>query len=88
MLQGGLPLKFQDVKFKDPKFKHEIFVRNIHEAFILLKRFHICLQSIISVVEIIIELFVVCQKLIYVMRNFCSCYIKKFYVLVHRNILM
>ena len=34
------------------------FCENIHEAFILLI---ICLQSIFSVVEIIIELFVVCQ---------------------------
>ena len=40
------------MKFKDPKFKHE----NRHEAFILLKLL-IYLQSIFSVVEIIIEVY-------------------------------
>ena len=71
MLQDRLPVKFQDVKFKDPKFKHEIFVgtdRSIHTLF------HNFLQSIFSI-EIIIELFVVCQRF---MHSFCSCYIKKF----------
>ena len=43
------------MKFKDPKFKHEIFV------------LHHLLQSIFSVVEIIFELFGVCQKLIHVL---------------------
>ena len=55
MLQDRAP-----VKFKDPMFKHENF-----REFLPLKLFHnYCLQSIFSVVEIIIELFVVCQKLI------------------------
>ena len=46
-----------NVKFKDLKFKHEIFMRIY---FVFLKLFHnFCLQS---VVEIIIELFVLCQK--------------------------
>ena len=59
MLQDGLPVKFQDVKFKIPRN----FRENRHEAFILLKYLIICLQSIFSAVEIIIELFVVCQKI-------------------------
>ena len=58
-LQDGLPVKLQDVKFKDPKFKHEILV------------FHHLFAIIFSVVEIIIELFVACQKLIHVPRERC-----------------
>ena len=71
-------MKFQDVTFKDPKFKHGIFARiDMKHLYFsnYLNYFIICLQSIFSVVEIIIELFVVCQKF---MHNFCSCYIKKF----------
>ena len=45
-----------------------------------LSYFIICLPSIFSVVEIIIELFVVCQKLIHVIKKY-------YYVLVHRNII-
>ena len=52
-------MKFQDVKYKDPKFKHEIFVRIDMKHSHFSNYFIICLQSI---VEIIIELFVVCQK--------------------------
>ena len=63
MLQDGLPVKFQDVKFKDPKFKHDIFAR----IDMKLKYFIICFQSIFSLVEIIIELFVVsCLCIIFV----------------------
>ena len=61
-----LPVKFKDVKFKDPKFKHEIFVRIDMKLSYFSNFFIICLPSIFSVVEIIIELFVVCQKLILV----------------------
>ena len=43
--------------------------------------FMICLQSIFSVVEIIIELFVVCQKLIHV----ALCII--LFLLLHKEIL-
>ena len=50
LLQDRLPVKFQDMKFQDPKFKHEIFMR-------------IDMKHSYSVVEIIIELFVVYQKL-------------------------
>ena len=58
LLQDHLP-----VKFKDPKFKHEIRLK----AVILLKLFHnLFAINFFSVVEIIIELFVVCQKLIHV----------------------
>ena len=48
------------MKFQDVKFKHEIFVRidMKHSYFI------ICLKSRFSVVEIIIEQFVVCLNLI------------------------
>ena len=70
MLQDRLPVKFQDVKFKDPKFKHEIFVRIDMKHSYFSNYFIICLQSIFSVVEIVIELFVVCQKL-----NSCLCII-------------
>ena len=56
-LQDHLPVKFQDVKY--PKFKHE--PENRHEAFILLKYIIVCHQFF--VVEIIIELFVVCQNI-------------------------
>ena len=66
LLQDGLPMQFQDVKFKDPTFKHQIFVRMDIKHSYFSNYFIICLQSIFSVVEIIIELFVVCQKLIHV----------------------
>ena len=56
MLQDHLPVKFQDVKFKDTKFKHEIFVRIDMKHSYFSNYFIICLQSIFSVVEIIIEL--------------------------------
>ena len=79
MLQDRLPVKFQDVKFKDPKFKHEIFMRIDLKHSYFSNYFIIYLLSIFSVVEIIIELFVVCQILIVNLSNF---------VLVHRNILM
>ena len=48
------------------KFKHEIFMRiDIKHSYMYFSNyFIICLLSIFSVVEIIIELFVVCQKLI------------------------
>ena len=57
LLQACLPAKFQDVKF-------QVRAWNRHEAFILYfsNYFVICLQSIFSVVEIILELFVVCQN--------------------------
>ena len=55
MLKHRLPVKFQDVKFKDPKFKHEIFVRIDMKHSYFSNYFIICLQSIFSVVEIIIE---------------------------------
>ena len=54
-------MKFQDVKFRDTNFKHEIFVRINMKHSYFRNYFIICLQSI---VEVIIELFVVCQKLI------------------------
>ena len=47
------------------------FSENRHEAFILPKLFHNYLFAI-TVVEIRIELFVVCQKLIHGYANFCS----------------
>ena len=53
------------VKFKDPKFKHEIFVRIDMKHSYFSNYFIISLQSIFYVVEII-ELFVVCQKVIHV----------------------
>ena len=58
MLQDRFPVKFKDVKFKDPKFQHEIFVR------IDMKHSYFSNYFIInfSVVEIIIELFVICQN--------------------------
>ena len=65
MLQDRLSVKFQDVKFTVPKSKHEIFVRI---EFMLLKLFHNLFAIIFSVVEIIIELFVVCQKVSHVMH--------------------
>ena len=53
-------LKFQDVKFKDPKFKHELFMRiDMKYSY-----FSNCFINFF-VVEIIIELLVVCQKLIH-----------------------
>ena len=48
-------MKFQDVKIQDPNFKHKIFMR------IDMKHSYF---SNDFVVEIIIELFVACQKLI------------------------
>ena len=75
LLQDHLPVKYQDVNFKDPKFKHEIFVRIDMKHSYFSNYFIICLQSIFSAVESIIELFAVCQKL---RNNFFSCYIKKF----------
>ena len=54
MLQDRLP-----VKFKDPKFKHEIFVRIDMKHSYFSNYLIISLQSNFSVVEIIIELFVV-----------------------------
>ena len=50
------------MKFKDSKLKHEIFVRIDMKHSYFSNHFMVCLQSIFSVVEIIIELFVVCQK--------------------------
>ena len=50
-------VKFQDVKFTVPKCKHEIFVR------IDIKHPYFSNYFIICVAEIIIELFVVNQKL-------------------------
>ena len=55
--KGSLLQDRPPVKFNDPKFKHEIFMR------IDMKHSYF---SIFSVVEIMIELFVVCQKLIHV----------------------
>ena len=52
-------VKFQDVKFTVPKCKHEIFVR-IH-----IKHPYFSNYFIICVAEIIIELFVVYQKLMF-----------------------
>ena len=52
-------MKLEDVMFKDPKFKHDIFVRIDLKHSSFSKYFIICLQSIFSVAEIIIELFVV-----------------------------
>ena len=65
LLQDCLPVKFQGVKFTVPKYKHEIFVRIHMKHSYFSNDFIICLQSIFSVVEIIIiiELFV---KLIHV----------------------
>ena len=72
MLHDRLPVKFQYMKFKDPMFKHEIFVRIDMKHSYFSNYFILCLPSIFSVVEIIIELFVVC------MHNICSyCYMKK-----------
>ena len=65
MLQDSLPVMFQDVQFKDPKFKHELFVRRDMKHSYFSNYFIICLPSIFSVVEIIIELFVVCQNIIH-----------------------
>ena len=50
-------------EFEDVKFKYEIFMRidMKHSYFSI-----ICLPSFFSVVEIIIELFVVCQNIIHV----------------------
>ena len=59
MLQDRL-----SVKFKDPKFKHEIFVRIDMKHSYFSNYFMICLQS---VVEIIIELFVLCVCIIFVL---------------------
>ena len=70
-MQDRLPVKFQDVKFTVLKYRHERFVRIEHSYFSI-----ICLQSIFSFVEIIIELFVLCQKLMHT----CSYYIKNFKV--------
>ena len=50
--------QFQDVTFIDPKFKHEIYMR------IDVKQSYFSNYFIFPVVEIIIELIVVCQKLI------------------------
>ena len=66
LLQDCLPVKFQEVKFQemkfqDPKLKHEIFVRIDMKHSYFSNYFIIDLQSIVSVVEIIIELFVVCE---------------------------
>ena len=52
----AFPVKLQDVKFKDLKFKHEIFVRIDMKHLCFSNYFIICLPSIFSVVEIIIEL--------------------------------
>ena len=71
LLKDCLPVKFQDVKFKDPKFKHEIFVRIDLKHSYFSNYYIICLPSIFSVVEIIIEKFIVCQKL----ANSCLCII-------------
>ena len=60
-------MKFQDVKFTVPKCKHEIFVRIDMKHSYFSNYFIICLQSILLLLKIIIELFVVCQK-------FKSCY--------------
>ena len=51
------------MKFTVPKSKHEIFVRiDMKHSYILLKLFH---DLFAIVVEIKIELLVVCQKLIH-----------------------
>ena len=52
-------MKFQDVKFTVPKCKHEIFMR------IDIKHSYFSNDLIICVAEIIIELFVVYQKLMF-----------------------
>ena len=71
MLQDRFSVKYQDVKFQDVKFRSELASNfRVNEAFILLNLFH----NQLFVVEIIVELFVVCQKL----NDFCSCYIKQF----------
>ena len=58
----------------DPQFKHEIFMR------IDMKHSYVSNSSIFSVVGIIIELFVVCQKCIHsYVKIICYRYIKKFY---------
>ena len=49
------------MKFQDPNFKHEIFVRIDMKHSHFSNYFIICLQSIFSIVEIIIELFVVAK---------------------------
>ena len=54
------------MKFKDLKFNHKIFVRIHMKHSYFSNYFIVCLQSIFSVAEIIIELFVGCQKLIHV----------------------
>ena len=54
-------MKFRDVKFKNLKFKHEIFMR-IDMKHSYFSNYFVCN----NVVEIIIDLFVVCQKLIHV----------------------
>ena len=66
LLQDHFPSKFQDVKFKNLKFKHEIFMRIDMKHSYFSNYFIICLPSIFSAVEIIIELFVVCQYIIHV----------------------
>ena len=53
-----------EVSFKDLKFKHEIFVKIDMKHSYFSNYFIIFLQSFFSVVEIIIKVFVVCQKLI------------------------
>ena len=80
MLQDGLPVKFKDVKFKDPKFKHEIFMTIDMKHSYFSNYFILCLPSIFSVDEIIIELFLVCQKF-----NSCSCII--FVLIIYKEIL-
>ena len=60
-------VKFQDVKCTVLKCKHEIFVRIDMKDLYFSNYFIICLKS---VVEIIIELFVVCQKLIHLYAEF------------------
>ena len=62
------------MKFKDPKFNHKMFVRIDMKHSYFSNYFIVCLQSFFSVAEIIIELFVVCQKLIHVYAYFLSCY--------------
>ena len=54
-------MKFQNVKFKDPIFMR---IETKHSYFS--NYFIICLPSSFSAVEIIIELFVVCQNIIHV----------------------
>ena len=48
---------------------HEIFMRIDTKHSYFSNYFIICLPSILSIVEVIIELFVVCQKLIMFMHN-------------------